>query len=186
MFGEFIALVDDFDTVVGARDVIAETDFEILPAKLKGSIVEMLRTLAENGPNWAPEQFVEAKNRAISSVEAVREAARRKRLGIGPDRVHPCPVALRGKRATLLGRCGRHASEHIVFRVLAILDDEEYAKTTNAATCFHCAGDFPLEEETGVQCFTCGRMAPSATRKSPHSRLLFQRKISSTVEAPSR
>eukprot|EP00959_Pyramimonas_sp_CCMP1952_P407678 8544239-Pyramimonas_sp.AAC.1 len=156
MFEEFVALVDEFDALVGSREVIAETDYEGLPADIKDSIVEMLKTLSEKGPTWAPEQFLEAKNRVIASVEAVREAAHQRCLGIAPDGVHPCPVALRGKRATLLGRCGRHASEHIVFRALAILDDAEYAKVTDATACFHCAEHLPLEGD-GKQCFACGR-----------------------------
>ena len=71
MFEEFVALVDEFDSLVGSRDVIAETDYEGMPADIKESIVEMLKTLSEKGPTWAPEQFLEAKNRGKCSKNNV-------------------------------------------------------------------------------------------------------------------
>ena len=157
-FAQWEELVAEFDELVEGIDVIPDTDYSDLGDEILVPMIEMLRTLAHLAPSLTDDQFEIAQTAAIRSVEAVRTSAHQKCLGVAlDDGIRPCKVALRGQRAKLLGRCGAHASEHLVFRALAILDNKDYAKTTeDAKACFHCVLEIP-GEEVAAQCFVCGR-----------------------------
>lgn len=147
----------EFDDLVERIDVIPDTDFSDLRDEVFVPMVEMLRTLAHLVPSLTEDQVEIARNAAIRSVEAVRTGAHQKCLGVAQDGIRPCKVALRGQRAKLLGRCGAHASEHLVFRALDILGNRDYARTDDAKACFHCIMEIP-GEDVAAQCFVCGRL----------------------------